>query len=109
MTTILLIDDDPYTEMIVTVAVPNDWTVLWAPNGLVGLDLLRRQSHTRTDADLVILDINMPGLDGYDTCVRIRQIAPDMRILSFTGVETSPELAAYLADLHCAPVLRKGC
>jgi hypothetical protein len=32
-----------------------------------------------------------------------------MRILPFTGVETSPEIIAYLTDLHCAPVLRKGC
>jgi DNA-binding NarL/FixJ family response regulator len=109
MTTIVVIDDDPYTEMIVTAAVPHDWVVQWAPNGLIGLDRLRGQSHARTDADLVILDINMPGLDGYDTCVRIRQIAPTMRILPFTGVETSSELTSYLADLHCAPLLRKGC
>jgi DNA-binding NarL/FixJ family response regulator len=109
MTTILVIDDDPYTEMIVRAAVPHDWIVRWAPNGLIGLDLLRGQSHTRTDADLVILDINMPGLDGYDTCVRIRQIAPAMRILPFTGVSTSSDLISYLKDFSCAPLLRKGC
>jgi DNA-binding response OmpR family regulator len=109
MATVLVIDDDPYTEMIITAAVPDMWTVLWAPNGLVGLDLLRRQTHSGTNVDLVILDINMPGLDGYDTCVRIRQIAPRVRIQPFTGVETSPEIIAYLSDLHCAPLLRKGC
>jgi DNA-binding NarL/FixJ family response regulator len=107
MTTILVIDDDPYTELIVTAAVPRDWSVAWAPHGLAGLDWL--QQHTdRGAVDLVILDITMPALDGYDTCARIRQLAPAIPILPYTSVATDPDLAAYLCELACAPLLRKG-
>lgn len=107
-TTILVIDDDPYTEMIVTAAIPPTWTVLGASNGLMGLDLLRQRHMGQSGVDLIVLDINMPTLDGYDTCVRIRQIAPMARILPFTGVAESSTIL-YMRELGCMPLLHKGC
>jgi DNA-binding NarL/FixJ family response regulator len=58
--------------------------------------------------DLIILDITMHALDGYDTCARIRQLAPAIPILPYTGVATDTDLAAYLHELACTPLLRKG-
>jgi DNA-binding NarL/FixJ family response regulator len=111
MATILVIDDDPYTEMLVTAAVPPAWTVLWAPNGLVGVDTLRLRQADRRAIDLVILDIMMPAFDGYDTCLRVRQLAPTVAILPFTSVQldASASLTAYMRELACAPSLQKGC
>jgi DNA-binding NarL/FixJ family response regulator len=111
MPTILVIDDDPYTEMLVAAAVPPAWTVLWAPNGLAGVDMLRQRQAERREIDLVVLDIVMPAFDGYDTCLRIRQLAPTVAILPFTSVqlEANASLAAYMRELACAPPLQKGC
>jgi two-component system invasion response regulator UvrY len=34
--------------------------------------------------DVVILDLSMPGMNGFETAARIRQIAPSIRIIFFT-------------------------
>src|SRR3954454_10413494 len=109
MTTILVLDDDPYVPILVQSVVPSEWVVLDAPNGLVGLDLLRQFLAKRNPLDLIILDLQMPGLDGYDTALRIRQLVPHMSLLMLTGIAESadPDLAAYAAELGCL-LLRKG-
>jgi hypothetical protein len=42
------------------------------------------------------------------TPARIRQFAPAIPILPYTGGATDPDLAAYLHELACAPLLHKG-
>lgn len=37
--------------------------------------------------DLAILDIKMPGIDGFETCKRIKAILPDIKVLILTGIE----------------------
>src|SRR4051794_18409223 len=109
MTTILVLDDDPYVPMLVQSVVPADWIVLDAPNGLVGLDLLRQLLVKHNPVDVIIVDLHMPGLDGYDTALRVRQLAPDTPLLILTGLAESadPDLAAYAAELGCV-LIRKG-
>jgi DNA-binding NarL/FixJ family response regulator len=34
--------------------------------------------------DVVILDLTMPGMNGFETAAKIRQIAPSIRIIFFT-------------------------
>jgi DNA-binding NarL/FixJ family response regulator len=50
-----------------------------APNGLEAIRMVRDQS-----PDVVILDLSMPGMNGFETAARIRQIAPSIRIIFFT-------------------------
>lgn len=109
MTTILVLDDDPYVPLLIQSVVPSEWIVLDAPNGLVGLDLLRQFLAKQHPLDLIVLDLQMPGLDGYDTALRIRQLAPATPLLILTGIGESadPDLAAYAAELGCV-LLRKG-
>jgi len=66
--TILAVDDLPQNiKLLDAVLSPRGFTVLSAGSGQEALDLLS----TRVP-DLVLLDILMPGLDGYETCRRIR-------------------------------------
>ncbi|HTC54235.1 MAG TPA: ATP-binding protein [Steroidobacteraceae bacterium] len=52
-----------------------------AYDGMNALEMLRD-----FDASLVLLDIGMPGLDGYETCVRMRREKGDaIRIVAVTG------------------------
>ncbi|MFQ5436026.1 MAG: response regulator transcription factor [Anaerolineae bacterium] len=68
-TTILLIDDDQtLTELLADHARPMGYEVITANNGREGL---RRASEVAPD--IVVLDVMMPGMDGWDVCRRLRK------------------------------------
>ncbi len=68
MQTILIIDDQPIN---LAVAVGNleayDFEVLTARDGAAGIRRARS-----TQPDLILLDIGMPGIDGFETCRRLK-------------------------------------
>ena len=68
-TKILLIDDDPLiTEPLARSLRQHDYEVLIASNGRSGLDLaLTENPH------IVVLDIMMPEMDGWEVCRQLRQ------------------------------------
>lgn len=56
------------------------YSVLTAPSGTRGLQLLRHNS-----VDAVILDYEMPKMDGAELALRIKAEWPDLPVLMFTG------------------------
>jgi DNA-binding response OmpR family regulator len=65
---VLVVDDDRrYRELIELSLARRGYRVLLAPDGLAGLSSLERD-----DVDLVILDLMLPDLDGYELCRRVR-------------------------------------
>jgi two-component system KDP operon response regulator KdpE len=69
MPKILVVDDEkPLREFVARNLAARDYDVVTASNGLEALALFNTES-----ADLVILDIMMPYMDGLETCRRIRQ------------------------------------
>jgi len=74
---ILLIDDDPDIRMLVRMALEMDGhEVQAAGNGLAGLDLLRA-SVAQGVRPVVVLDVQMPDIDGWEVLSEIRS-APDL-------------------------------
>jgi class 3 adenylate cyclase/CheY-like chemotaxis protein len=66
--TILAVDDEPVNlRLLEAVLVPAGHRVVGAASGAECLDVLARDH-----VDLVLLDVVMPGLDGYEVCRRIR-------------------------------------
>ena len=66
--TVLVVDDLPQNlRLLDAVLSPRGFTVLTASSGQAALDLLGERR-----PDIVLLDVMMPGLDGYETCRRIR-------------------------------------
>ncbi len=66
---ILVVDDDaPSVKMISFLLREEGYDVSTASNGIAALELIDRQS-----PDLVVLDVMMPHLDGFEVCRRIRQ------------------------------------
>ena len=83
---ILVIEDDAdVREMLRLILVKHGFKVLMAPDGLSGL---RTAYQHRPDA--VILDVMMPGMDGYEACQRLREMT-DIPILILTGQRTATE------------------
>lgn len=69
MQTLLVIDDDPaLAELLVEYLGSRGFRVESAPDGHKGLARL-----TRGGIDLVVLDVMMPGIDGFETCRAIRR------------------------------------
>jgi len=65
---ILAVDDEPLNlRLLEAVLTPHGHTVVPAASGQECLDVL---AHDRVD--LVLLDVVMPGIDGYEVCRRIR-------------------------------------
>jgi CheY-like chemotaxis protein len=108
---ILLVEDNPddveLTKRALTRAkVKNQiWTVT---NGLDALAFLRGQP-PHQDAprpDLVLLDLNLPGLDGRDVLLRIRE-DPQLRGLAVVVLTASDEEREHLAALAADAFLTK--
>ncbi len=66
---ILVIEDDPNALRLVEYKLGQEgYQVITAADGLEGLKKAREEH-----PDLIILDIMLPGLDGYEVCQRLRQ------------------------------------
>ncbi|OGO43807.1 MAG: hypothetical protein A2137_02685 [Chloroflexi bacterium RBG_16_58_8] len=65
---ILVIEDDPATSRLVDYSLRHEgYEVTLAANGLEGI----RKAHVEAP-DLVILDVMLPGMDGFEICHRLR-------------------------------------
>lgn len=67
--TILVVDDEPETsELLRVVLRAMNCRVLWADTGAQGLRFAASEV-----PDLVVLDLNIPGMDGREVCRRLRE------------------------------------
>lgn len=65
--TILIIDDTPINIRILSELLMEDYEILFSTSGADGLQ--RAQADR---PDLILLDIMMPGMDGYEVCRRLK-------------------------------------
>lgn len=66
---ILVVDDDAEIRKVIGIYLENEgYEVLSAENGEKALKII-----AENDIDLVLLDVMMPGINGIDTCIRIRE------------------------------------
>jgi adenylate cyclase len=82
--TILAVDDQPANlRLLDAVLSPRGYRVVRATSGEQALELL-----PSSGVDLVLLDIVMPGIDGYEVCRRIRR-APETAFLPVVMITAS--------------------
>lgn len=76
---IMVVDDDPQIRRVLrTALVAQGYEVVDARNGEEALEVLRDEK-----PDLVILDVNMPGMSGLETC-RMMRSSSDIAIIMLT-------------------------
>ena len=83
---ILIVDDDPDIHHLLRVALQaGDRQIDSAFDGLQGLRSIEAAAY-----DLVVTDVNMPGLDGMALTERVREIRPETPVVVMT-VASTPE------------------
>ncbi len=102
---VLVVDDDRGLLSIIERILRKDYDVILASSGLEALDLL-----TASGADLVLLDIMMPGMDGLEVCAEIKgnPDSSDLPVIFLTGMEDEDAEEAALdagaADFISKPI-----
>jgi len=97
--TILVVDDIPANvRLLEAVLEPRGYDVISAPDGLVALEIV-----ASAKPDLVLLDVMMPHLDGYEVCRRLREreetaVLPVIMVTS-SGAEKTKAIEAGADDL----------
>lgn len=80
---ILYIEDNPANRLLVRqVLEVNGYTVVEAADGLSGIQMARDEQ-----PDLILMDINIPGLDGFEAATRIKSMPElsDIPIVALTA------------------------
>jgi two-component system capsular synthesis sensor histidine kinase RcsC len=78
---LLAIDDDPSCRKTIAYVLQTlGHTVAEAESGSVGLAILRQQS-----VDLVMTDLNMPGLTGWAVARLVKAMRPNLPVVLVTG------------------------
>jgi signal transduction histidine kinase len=92
---ILYIDDDPVNRSLINRLLTSySFKMLEAQTGLEGITIARREK-----PDLILMDINMPGLDGHETTTRMRSLPSleNIPIIAVTARTTQGERELALA------------
>ncbi|NJC42279.1 CheY-like chemotaxis protein [Brevundimonas alba] len=81
MANIVIVDDDPTIQLIAGELLSADGhTVVHAGDGVEALKVLEV-----TRADLVVLDMLMPNMDGLETIIELRRRYPSVKILAISS------------------------
>jgi len=104
---VLLVDDDSFMRHALRVSLSaRGYLVEEAQNGEEGI-----QAVTNKSIDLVLLDVNMPGIGGIEACESIRGLRPGTGILMLTVRDAEENIIAALeagADDYVAKPFRFG-
>lgn len=104
MKNILLVDDE--RQMLESLAeglccYVHDWNIITAENGQQGAQIV--DSHT---VDVVVTDLRMPTMDGYQLLLHIRKTKPDLPVIIMTA-DWMPELENRLIPLGAVQCVKK--
>ena len=101
---ILVVDDVPENvRLLEAVLAPHGYEVLTASDGLAALEVVATE-----EPDLILLDVMMPGLDGYAVCANIRSnddtaMLPVIMVTSSIGLEKTKAIEAGADDFIPKP------
>ena len=83
---ILVAEDNESNFMLIKVCLAKDYDLIHAWNGQEAVELFKRNK-----VDLILMDINMPVMNGYEATKEIRKLSAEVPILALTAY-------AYMSD-----------
>jgi len=95
--TILIAEDEKTNYLFLEALLKKtNATVLWANNGKIALDMVKNNNNI----DIILMDIKMPEMNGYEATEEIKKINPDIPIIAQT---------AYALVGEKEKILKAGC
>ena len=83
MKTVLIAEDESSIRDFITVNLKiAGYTTIEARDGSEAVSLFENNA---SEIDIALLDVMMPGCDGFEVCSRIREISPDTGIIFLTA------------------------
>lgn len=80
MKTILIVEDIDLNIDLLTQLLEDDYNLLVAKDGAQGLDMA-----LQNNPDLILMDISLPIMDGYDTTKKIRETLKSTPIIGLSA------------------------
>jgi len=103
MAKVLVIDDEPNVRALLDVLLRSQgYAVTLADNGWTGLQLYRLEH-----PDVILLDLNMPKLNGLAVLKQIRSVDSTQPVIVLTG-DTNPEREQEVRALGVSEFIIKG-
>lgn len=97
---VLIVEDELvnylYLEAVLDKILTNSTQILYAENGQIAIDMCKKH----TDIDIVLMDIRMPVLDGYEATPIIKSMCPETFIIA---------QSAYSSEEDKKKALECGC
>jgi DNA-binding NtrC family response regulator len=78
--TVLLVDDDSDVRCMLAISLSDGFSLLVVSNGAEALKIIARQH-----IDLLLTDISMPGINGFDLAEKATAMRPGLRVIYMTG------------------------
>ncbi|GFN33029.1 ATP-binding response regulator [Paenibacillus xylaniclasticus] len=88
---VLVVEDDPINvQVILNHLSMHNWGTIVASNGMKALEIVESQ-----EVDLILLDVMMPNMSGYEVCEKIREVyTPDeLPVIMLTARDTADDIA----------------
>ncbi len=106
--TILIAEDTDCSFLYLKTILRNtEATVLWASSGQEAINLVREHR----EIDVVLMDINMPGINGFDATIAIHSFRPNLIVIAQTAFVHDNEVqlcyASGCADYIAKPIDKK--
>jgi CheY-like chemotaxis protein len=87
---VLVVDDEPLiAETLAAILNNSGLAALTAPDGPAALEIARLMP-----PEMLISDVAMPGMNGFELAVELTKAIPDCEIILFSGQATNSELEA---------------
>jgi len=107
MARVLIVEDDPSARMLVVMLLEKEGHVaVQTENGQEALGVLEQDTF-----DLIITDLFMPGVDGFELIKAIRETRSDQKIIAISGrdgaTESGPNYLDFSHSLGADDVIAK--